>query len=69
MRFLYYHTMHKIVQNAEKNSFWAVFFIFFALGFAYVKKMFYLCNRKGKSFAKIQNPLQINHTFSDLKLC
>ncbi len=45
------------------------FFIFFALGFAYIKKMYYLCSRKGKSFAKIQNPLQINHKFSDLKLC
>ena len=34
------------MQNAEKNSFWAVFFIFFALGFAYIKKMFYLCIAK-----------------------
>ena len=51
MRFLRYHIKHKIVQNAEKNSFFAVFFIFFALGFAYIKNLLYLCSRKGKSIA------------------
>ena len=48
MRFLRYHIKHKIMQNAEKISFLAVFFIFFALGFVYVKNLLYLCSRKGK---------------------
>ena len=48
MRFLYYQIKHKIVQNAEKYSFFAVFFHFFALRLAYIKNLLYLCNRKGK---------------------
>ena len=55
MRFLRYHIKHKIVQNAEKKQFLAVFFIFFALGFAYVKNLLYLCSRKGKSIAQNTN--------------
>ena len=61
MRFLYYQIKHKIVQNAEKNRFLAVFFIFFALGFAYIKNLLYLCSRKGKSTNKTQYRLQFNH--------
>ena len=61
MRFLRYHIRYKIVQNAEKNSFFAVFFIFFALGFAYVKNLLYLCSRKGNSTEKKQYILQFNH--------
>ena len=60
MRFLHYQIKHKIVQNAEKYSFLAVFFIFFALGFAYVKNLLYLCSRKGNSTEK-QYILQFNH--------
>ena len=58
---LCYQIIHKIVQNAEKKQFLGRFFHFFALGFAYVKNLLYLCSRKGKSFAKTQNPLHINH--------
>ena len=61
MRFLHYHIKHKTVQNAEKYSFLAVFFIFFALRFAYVKNLLYLCSRKGIFFAKTQYILQFNH--------
>ena len=52
MRFLYYQIKHNIVQNAEKYSFWAVFFHFFALRFAYIKNLLYLCSRKGNSTKK-----------------
>ena len=61
MRFLCYHIIHKIVRNAEKNSFFAVFFIFFAFRFAYVKNLLYLCSRKGNFFTKTQYRLQFNH--------
>ena len=60
MRFLHYQIIHKIVQNAEKYSFLAVFFIFFALRFAYVKNLLYLCIRKGNSTEK-KYRLQFNH--------
>ena len=60
MRFLHYHIKHKIVQNAEKISFFCRFFHFFALGFAYVKNLLYLCSRKGNSTEK-KYRLQFNH--------
>ena len=59
MRFLCYHIIYKIMQNAEKYSFLAVFFHFFALRFAYVKNLLYLCSRKGNSTEKtIQTTIQ-----------
>ena len=59
MRFLYYQIKHKIVQNAEKYSFFAVFFHFFALRLAYIKNLLYLCSqKKKKKKKKIQTTIQ-----------
>ena len=63
---LHYFVPYMIIQNAEKNSFFAVFFIFFALGFAYVKNLLYLCGRKGKSIA--QNTYEKKHPSSNHRI-